>query len=474
MISLSATFAILFLFQIGSHITAPLVDSSRKNSLSGLAQLLNLFGGGGFKRASIFSVGISPYITAQIIMQILSNDLIKKLTELRKAGEMGRVKIELYTRLLTLPFAIITSLGTLYLLNNEGISFIHLWEPPTRDGTLYKAGQQVAENLSTTGGKPFITFGQLYFMQKVLMVLVFVSGTYISLFLSDLISKKGLGNGISLLIVSGIISSIPENFYSSYQYLSSLEGGAHNVKLLINIFKFLIYVFFYVMVIALMVFITGSVRKIPIQQTGAGLILDKKKLGYLPIKIMPVGIMPVVFAGSVMIFPIGIAELTKSSSPGFNAFIRDYVSFGSPTGLLIYFLLIVVFSFLYCQVQFNTEEMCRSFQKQAQFIPGVMIGQETHNYLRMILNKINWFGAPFLGLVTIMPNLLNLWTGIPSQIAFGGTGILLLVSTALNIYEELLSTHIISKYKAEQELELSTLENKLHLSTSSKSPYLLW
>lgn len=436
-----------------------------------MAQLLNLFGGGGFKRASIFSVGISPYITSQIIMQILSNDLIKKLTELRKAGELGRVKIELYTRLLTLPFAIITSLGTLYLLNNEGISFIHLWEPPKKDSDLY---QTAGGEFNYGNNKPFITFGQLYFTQKVFMVLIFVAGTYIALFLSDLISKKGLGNGISLLIVSGIISSIPENFYSSYEYLSSLEGGAHDVKLLMNIFKFLIYVFFYILVIALMVFITGSVRKIPIQQTGAGLILDNRKLGYLPIKIMPVGIMPVVFAGSIMIFPVGVAELLKSSSPGFNAFIKDYISFGSPTGLLIYFLLIVLFSFLYCQVQFNTEEMCRSFQKQSQFIPGVTIGQETHNYLKMILNKINWFGAPFLGLVTIMPNLLNLWTGIPSQIAFGGTGILLLVSTSLNIYEELLSTHIISKYKAEQEIELSNLEVNSHLAIKNKSPYLLW
>ncbi|KMZ96315.1 hypothetical protein PVNG_02453 [Plasmodium vivax North Korean] len=319
--------------KVGSNITAPLINPRKSTSLSGFAQLLNLFGGGGFKRASIFSVGISPYITAQIIIQILSNDIVKKLTELRRAGEMGRMKIELYTRLLTLPFAIITSVGTLYLLNNE-----------------------------------------------------------------DLISKKGLGNGTSLIIASGIISSIPENFYNSYNYFSSLEGGVDNVKLLMNIFKFIIYIFFYVLVIALMVFITGTVRKIPIQQTGAGMILQKEKLGYLPIKLMPVGIMPVVFAGSIMIFPVGIAELTKSTSPTFNSFIQDYVSFGSPTGLLIYFLLIVLFSFLYSQIQLNTEEMCRSFQKTSQFIPGIMIGQETHNYIRSVLNKINWLGAPLLGL----------------------------------------------------------------------------
>ncbi|AFO52104.1 preprotein translocase subunit SecY [Candidatus Mycoplasma haematolamae str. Purdue] len=445
-----------------------MIRKSEKD-LSGLAQLLNLFGGGGFKKASIFSVGISPYITAQIIIQIMSNDLVKKLTELRKAGEMGRAKIELYTRLLTLPFAVVTSLGTLYLLNNEGVSFSHLWPLPDSDPTLIRTAGD-----SSSGNSGFVSFGQLRTIQKALMVLVFVAGTYIALFLSDLISKKGLGNGISLLIVSGIISSIPENFYNSYKYLSSLEGGTENIKLLMNIFKFLIYIFFYVMVIALMVFINGSTRKLPIQQTGAGLILDRKKLGYLPIKLMPVGIMPVVFSGSVMIFPVGIAELTRSSSPGFNQFIQDYISFSSPTGLAIYFFLIVIFSFLYCQVQFNTEEMCRSFQKQSQFIPGIMIGQETHNYLRMILNKINWLGAPMLGLVTIMPNLLNLWTGMPSQVAFGGTGILLLVSTSLNIYEELMSTHIISRYKAEQEVELSSLEDRLHSEDKKPSPYLLW
>ncbi|RAO95045.1 preprotein translocase subunit SecY [Mycoplasma wenyonii] len=470
MISLLATCAILFLFQVGSHITAPLINPRRPESFSGLAQLLNLFGGGGFKRASIFSVGISPYITAQIIIQIMSNDLVKKLTELRKAGELGRAKIELYTRLLTLPFAVITSIGTLYLLNNEGVSFMHLWEPEKVDPNLKKTDTS-AQNVA---GATFVTFGNLHMFQRVLMVLIFVSGTYISLFFSDLISKKGLGNGISLLIVSGIISAIPENFYASYNYLATLEGGSGSVRPLVNIFKFIIYLFFYVMVIALMVFITGSVRKIPIQQTGAGLILDKRRLGYLPIKIMPVGIMPVVFAGSMMIFPVGIAELTKSASPGFNTFIQDYISFSSPTGLMIYFLLIVLFSFLYCQVQLNTDEMCRSFQKSSQFIPGVMIGQETHNYLRMVLNKINWLGAPFLGLVTIMPNLLNIWTGMPSQVAFGGTGILLLVSTALHLYEELTSTRIISKYKAEQEHELSSLKARLHSKEKHHSPYLLW
>ncbi|WP_245529209.1 preprotein translocase subunit SecY [Candidatus Mycoplasma haematominutum] len=453
-------------------MTAPMIERRTASNLSGLAQLLNLFGGGGFRRASIFSVGISPYITAQIIIQLMSNDLVKKLNELRKAGELGRVKLELYTRLLTMPFAIITSLGTLYLLNNEGVSFKYLWEPEPVDPTLERVDADASSNLK--GGAQFITLGKLPFIQQALMVLVFVTGTYIALFLSDLISKKGLGNGISLLIVSGIISSLPENFYNSYKFLASFEGGTENIQLLMNIFKFSIYVFFYIVVIALMVFINGSVRRIPIQQIGAGLILDKRKLGYLPFKLMPVGIMPVVFSGSIMILPVGIAEISKSASPGFNAFIQEYISFGSSTGLLIYFCLIVLFSFLYCQVQFNTDEMCRSFQKSAQFIPGIMIGQETHNYIKMVLNKINWLGAPMLGLVTIMPNLLNIWTGLPSQIAFGGTGMLLLVSTALNVYEELLSTHIITKYKAEQEQELHSLEERLYSTGLKPSPYLLW
>lgn len=449
LVALASTLFILFIFQCGAHITAPSIVLKKEN-LSGLSQLLNLFGGGGLRKVSIFAIGISPYITAQIIIQMFSNDVIKHLSDLRKLGEVGRYKMELYTRIFALPFSIMTSLATLHLLSGDVVTF--------RD--VYNNNAIVQ------------SFSQLKITQRALMVLLFVAGTYITLFLSDIISKKGVGNGITLIIMSGIISSLPENFITAYKFFENNLTVLPEYKTFITIFKFLIYVFFYLLMLILIIFINGTVRKIPLQQTGSGMILQKDKLSYLPIKLMPAGIIPAVFAGSIMIFPVGIAEALKNVAPGFTEFVSVYFSFNDIRGLSIYFCLIVLFSFFYSKIQINVEELTKNFQKQSKFIPGIRTGQHTYNYINSVINCLNCIGAPFLGFVAIMPNLLNMYANMPSNIAFGGTGIIIMVSGALQMYEEVKSTHIISKYKEKQEYTDQFLINAAKKQTNSSN--LLW
>lgn len=401
-----------------------------------------MLGGGGLRKVSIFTAGISPYITAQIIIQMLSHDVIKHLGELRKSGERGRIKMELYTRLLTFPFAVATSIGTLSLVGGSGMVKFKLF-----DGTTVE------------------TFGQLPTGERTLLILLLISGTYIALFLSDIISKRGLGNGITILIMSGIVSSLPENFIATYKYFTETKTVAAEHREFMAIFKFIIYLFFYFLILLLIVFINGSVRKIPLQQTGQGLITDKRKISYLPIKLMPAGIIPVVFAGSIMVFPSAIAELAKSGDSGARAFVRDYLSLNSGWGLTIYALLIILFSFMYSHIQINVDELTRGFSQMGRFIPGIRSGQSTYNYIKSVINRINCFGAPFLAIVAVFPNFLNMTAGLPNSMSLGGTGIIILVSGSIQILESIKSNTIASKYKAKNLL----LEHQIQRNISSQA-----
>lgn len=431
-VAIFSTLFILFVFQAGAHVTVPGIELKGAGQQGALSQLLNMLGGGGLRKISLFSTGISPYITAQIIIQMMSNDVIKHLAELRKGGERGRYKMELYTRLLTLPFAVMTALGTITLVSSSSsITF------------------------KTFGGASHDSFWNVPIGERILLVILFVSGTYISLFLADIISKRGLGNGITLIMMSGIISSLPENFTAAYNYLADDKTVLPEHKQFIAIFKFIIYLFFYFLILLLIVFINGSVRKIPIQQTGQGLILDKKKLSYLPIKLMPAGIIPVVFAGSLMVFPSALGELLRNYYPGFTAFTKNYLALTTPVGLTIYSILIILFSFVYSHIQINIEEIVSNFSKSGRFIPGIRSGQHTFNHLKSVINRINCFGAPFLAFIAILPSILSMATGLSSNAALGGTGIIILVSGTIQILDSIKSNTITSRYKSKN-LQLSS------------------
>ncbi|WP_391592157.1 Protein translocase subunit SecY [[Mycoplasma] cavipharyngis] len=436
LIAIASTVLLLSLFQFGAHITAPsLIIPNANASTAGspdVLGLLNLLGGGGLNRVSLFAVGISPYITAQIIIQMLSTDIIRPLSELKKSGELGRRKLELYTRLLTLPFAIATAYGALVLVSNiQLVKFV-------------VNGSRV-DNLS-----------QVPAGQQVLLVLLLVAGTYIALFLSDIISKKGVGNGPTLIIMSGIISSIPQNLAASFSFFSLRAIGENSV--FITIATFIIYLFFYFVLLFVITFINGALRKIPVQQTGQGLVKNAEDLPFLPIKIIPAGVIPVIFASSLLAIPGTVAEFIRTSDPSGYSFIQTYLTLNSPTGLSIYGILIVAFSFFYSHIQVNAEELTENFEKSGRFIPGISIGLATFNHIRQIVNRVNWLGGPFLAAVSVLPNVLTITTGIPSNAALGGTGVIILVTGSIQFWEAIKSTSTSIYYRTQKKV----LQAKVH------------
>ncbi|MDQ0513615.1 preprotein translocase subunit SecY [Mycoplasmoides fastidiosum] len=427
LIAIASTVLLLSLFQFGAHITAPSLRLKNfGDNGPGIVGLLNLLGGGGLNRVSIFAVGISPYITAQIIIQMLSTDIIKPLAELKKSGERGRKKLELYTRLVTLPFAVATAYGALVLVSNANLSDFIV------DNRIVTSLAQVPAN------------------QQVLLVILLVSGTYVALFLSDIISKKGVGNGPTLIIMSGIVSSIPQNMTSAFGFFRLRSAGDNAA--FVAIATFVVYLFFYFVLLFIITFINGAIRKIPVQQTGQGLIKNVEDLPFLPIKIIPAGVIPVIFAGSLLAIPGTAAEFVRTSDPGGYQFIQTYLTLNSPVGLTIYGLLILAFSFFYSHIQVNAEELTENFEKSGRFIPGISIGQATFNHIRQIVNRVNWLGGPFLAVVAVLPNVITITTGLPANAALGGTGVIILVSGSIQFWDAIKSTSTSVYYRTQKQI----------------------
>lgn len=411
-VSFIATMVLLILFRIGASLTIPGIVISNNGSVSGsdssFLGILNLLGGGGTTRLSFMAVGVSPYITAQIIIQLLSSDLVKPLTRLSKAGERGKRKLEVITRLLTIPFALMQAYAVLSLAGTtgSGITFF---------------GQS-----SITAVKGY----ELFFL-----LIGMTAGTFLTLFIGDIISKRGVGNGITLIILVGVVSSLFSNFSTVFEFLVI---GNTNSNDLIKYFSFIMYVLFFILILLATTFMNGSVRKIPVQQIGQGLSKEVDEMPYLPIKLNAAGVIPVIFASSIMTIPPTIAQfLAKDSSVA--SFISNYLAIEKPVGLTIYAILILLFGFFYSHIQVNSEKLAENFQKSGKFIPGVKMGEETQKYISRTLNRVNFIGVPFLMLIAIIPYIISLTTNIPSGLALGGTGIIIMVTGALDFWSSLKS-----------------------------------
>jgi preprotein translocase subunit SecY len=281
--SLAITLFLLIAFRIGSALTIPGIKLPAGNSVDGnsFTGMLDLLAGGGLGRMSIFAVGVGPYITSQIIVQLLSSDLIPPLSKMAKAGERGRRKLEIITRFITLPFCIAQGYAVIALLLNNGAQI-----------TIF--GHESLTDLSA--------------VEIIYLLATMVAGTYIAIFLGDIITKRGVGNGITLLILAGIVSSIIPNFSEAYKTIEGkLDAGSTNY--LINlILSTGLYTLFFIIILVATVFINNSTRKIPIQQTGQGLTSDINNLPFLPIKLNAAGVIPVIFASSIMTIPGTIAQ----------------------------------------------------------------------------------------------------------------------------------------------------------------------
>ncbi|MDR1850654.1 MAG: preprotein translocase subunit SecY [Mycoplasmataceae bacterium] len=445
LISMVFTLIILIIFHIISIIPSPGVKIDGKVSSNDFSSMLNLLAGGGMSRMSLMSVGVGPYITAQIIVQLLSSDLIPPLSRMAKSGERGKRKLEVLTRILTLPFCIAQAYAVIALLLQNS------------NGQIKIFGET---DISSLDWKQIAT-----------LIVMFTGGTYLAIFMGDMITKRGVGNGVTLLILSGIVASVFSNFQVAFEVIIGKFDLSKTSNIVTMVLSIILYVSMFIVLLFACVFVNDSTRKIPIQQTGQGLVKETKDLPFLPIKLNAAGVIPVIFASSLMTIPVTISQFLSAANEG-RWFIEQYLQIEKPVGLIIYFLLIIAFSFFYSYVQVNPQNLSENFEKSGKFIPGVKSGKDTEKHITKVLSRINWIGAPFLATVAAIPYIIAMTTGIPSGLALGGTGLIIIVSGSIDLWTSIVSNSTASGYTVDR----IKIENKIYegKDEGSKGDYRMW
>jgi preprotein translocase subunit SecY len=408
---------ILFVFRIGAAITVPGVtvqdvDFQSNNALS----LLNLLGGGALQSFSVFALGVSPYITSSIIVQLLGMDVLPALTELSKQGQTGRKKMEMTTRYLTLLLGAVQAYG-------------------------------IVRTMETSS---FITLEDTSFWSYAYIVTVLVAGGMLVMWLGDQITSKGIGNGISMIIFAGIVRSLPLQIEGAYNNWILLTLGLDVSVVLQGFFQFSIYVLAFILIIAFVTFIESSKRKIPVQNAGKSGSAQYAKASFLPMKINSAGVIPVIFASSIMLAPSVIVSFITGANPNAewlkifdsSALVTmpwfNEETFEFPWGLIIYLFLTVVFTFFYSNLQINPQRLSENFQQNGSYIPGIRPGVETERYVTKVLNRITVLGATSLAFIAALPIVLVLLNIVPDQsLALGGTGLIIVVGVALELNNQM-------------------------------------
>lgn len=414
------TILILFVFRIGAQITVPGVtlgeDLNNYLNNSYALSLMNLLGGGTLQSFSIFALGVSPYITAQIIVELLSTDVLPALTELKRQGQSGRRKVELATRYLTLMLGAVQAYGIIQTMK-------------TSDAITFSMASQ-----------EWLTY--------IYIIVVMMAGSMVVMWLGDRISVKGIGNGISMIIFAGIVCSIPSQIGNAWSlWVSNVALQGQDSARLAGIFKFILYILAYLLIISFVTFIELSKRKIPVQHSGkgGGQTASMARASFLPIKINSAGVIPVIFASSILMAPsviVAFVDANHSSDAWLDIFqtskLYDMGGWQMPWGLLIYIALTIAFTFFYANIQINPEQLAENFQKNGSYIPGIHTGNETERYVRKVLNRVTFLGAISLALIAALPPVLTLtvFKDNPS-LALGGTGLIIVVGVALEVNNQI-------------------------------------
>ncbi len=415
------TLLLIVVFRLGCYITVPGVDTvalgGAMGSADGVAGLINMISGGAFSRFSVFAMSITPYITASIVIQLLSM-IIPSLERLTKeGGEEGRKKINRYTKIVTIILALVEAIGLFLAYKNSGI------------------------------------FVNTDFLTGALVVTGLVAGTSILMWLGDQITNKGIGNGISIIIFVGIISGLP-SFAVTLWGLIFTSSGFSTTGLLLSIGI----IIGAIILIAGVVFVQQAERRVPVQYSKR--VVGRKMVGaqntHIPLKLAMAGVMPIIFASSFMTFPAMLIQMFVNdiaSQTGFLAVLYKFsiatsssnVGIGySIANAIVYLLLIIGFTFFYTYATFNPAEVSATIKKNGGFIPGIRAGKPTTEYLSSIISKLTWFGGLFLAIIAILPMFLR-FTNL--NIAFGGTSILIVVGVALETVQQLESQLAIRHYK---------------------------
>lgn len=409
------TLGILIIFRIGAFIPVPNIniDALRaadfQNS-QGVFGLINTFSGGALFQFSIFAMGIMPYITASIIVQLLSMDVVPKFTQWAKEGEVGRRKLAQFTRYGTIVLG-------LFQAYSMSIGFNNLFPGLVID---------------------------VSFATYTLIAIVLTAGTAFLMWLGEQITEKGIGNGISILIFAGIIAAIPTVIQQIYQ---TLFLNAASSALFLNILKVLLIALIVVAIIVGVIFVQQGIRKIPVQY--AKRVVGRKMYGgqstHIPLKVNAAGVIPVIFALSLLLFPYTIASFFAGHPVADWIMTNTYYT--APLGMVLYVLLIIGFTFFYTFVQINPVQMAENMKKNGGYIPGIRPGVTTSNYLTKVISRITLSGAIFLAVVSILPVFFGGMAGLPNTVTVGGTSLLIVVGVALETMKQIESQLIKRHYK---------------------------
>jgi len=392
----------MVVYRLGAHIPVPGVDVGIlqerlfQGSSGGVLDYLDLFSGGALRNFTIFAMSITPYITASIILNLLTV-VIPKLEELSKQGAEGRKKIAQYTRYGTIVLAVIQGIG-------------------------------ITSYINRFGAVPNATLFDLF-----IIVVTLTAGTAFLMWLGEQINEKGIGNGISIIIFTSIISRFPSDFYSTYRLF---RAGS------ISIFNILLFLIFAVAIVAGIIFVQEGERRIPVQYSKR--IVGRKVYGgrstHIPMKVNQAGVIPVIFASSVLLFPGVIAQVIPFEwAQNIAAMIQP----GSTLYLILYGLMILFFTYFYTAITFNPEEVAENMQKNGGFIPGIRPGKATINYLDKILVRVTLAGAVFLTIVALLPFAMGPLTGV--NISFGGTSVLIMTGVALQTMQQI-ESHLLMRH----------------------------
>ena len=398
------TLAILLVFKVGTFITIPLIDTEAiENTLaqSDFLGLLNTFSGGGLGNFSVLALGISPYITASIVVQMLQL-VIPQLKEMAEEGETGKQKINRITRYASLVLAFVQALALIFGLSSTAENILDIFV------------------IKDHAALPF------YYIY---MALVITAGSCFTVWIADLITQYGIGNGSSMIIGAGIITQIPAMFAAlKSEYLTDVTAG--------NVTCFIVIILLYILVILGVVFLEATVRKIPVQYANR----QGKSDSNIPIKLNTSGVIPVIFASTIMSLPLtvlGLLGFSESSNQA-SYWLNQVFSTSYPIGIIIYIILIYLFSFFYAFMQLDPAKVSDNLQKSNAYIPTVRPGQETENYISRVLFKVTLIGATYLALLALIPIITEKAFGYTSStITIGGTGLLIVVGVAIETMKQL-------------------------------------
>ena len=391
------TLGILFVFRLGAGIVIPYIDTSAITSAatsSGIFGIMNMLGGGTLEKFSLFSLGVSPYITSSIIIELLSMDVVPALTQWNKEGNTGKKKKDKVTRVLTLALAIIQG-GSLTYAFDKGYSIL------------------ASSSIWT----------------YVYVVVVMAAGSVFTMWLGDQITIKGVGNGTSLLIFTGIVANLPNSFISSFK---SMVTFGSTYKTATSLAWYILFVLVYLAIVVFVVFEEGAIRKIPIiYATNTQTVMHTKESTNLPIKINSSSVIPVIFAASVLAAPRTIISFMKSTST--TQMIDNILNYQKPIGFVLYIVMIILFTFFYSNLQIDAKKISEDLKKSGGAIPGVRTGDDTKKYIGTVLNRVTVVGSLFLAIIASIPIIApEIWKMTSNNaLSLGGTGLIIVTGVAL-------------------------------------------